>query len=180
MAPEYAMRGYLTPKADVYSFGVVLLEIVSGKANTNYRPREEFGYLLDWAYVLQEQGNLLELVHSDLGTNYPKDEAMTFLNLSLLCTNPSPTLRPNMSSVVRMIQGEIPVQAPKNENLLQDHLSTGISMSLTHSQVPRSSSTDGPISNFSASINSEDKSQQVYSSSFLTAPEDDVDGTSSM
>ncbi|XP_010502001.1 PREDICTED: probable LRR receptor-like serine/threonine-protein kinase At1g53430 [Camelina sativa] len=55
MAPEYAMRGYLTDKADVYSFGVVCLEIVSGKSNTNYRPKEEFVYLLDWAYVLQEQ-----------------------------------------------------------------------------------------------------------------------------
>ena len=48
MAPEYAMRGYLTDKADVYSFGVVALEIVSGKSNTNYRPNEEFVYLLDW------------------------------------------------------------------------------------------------------------------------------------
>jgi len=48
MAPEYAMRGYLTDKADVYSFGVVVLEIVSGKSNPNYRPKEEFVYLLDW------------------------------------------------------------------------------------------------------------------------------------
>lgn len=48
MAPEYAMRGYLTDKADVYSFGVVTLEIVSGKSNTNFRPKEECMYLLDW------------------------------------------------------------------------------------------------------------------------------------
>lgn len=48
MAPEYAMRGYLTDKADVYSFGIVALEIVSGKSNTNYRPKEESVYLLDW------------------------------------------------------------------------------------------------------------------------------------
>lgn len=52
MAPEYAMRGYLTDKADVYSFGVVALEIVSGKSNTNYRPPEEFVYLLDWVNIL--------------------------------------------------------------------------------------------------------------------------------
>lgn len=53
MAPEYAMRGYLTDKADVYSFGIVALEIVSGKSNTNYRPKEEFVYLLDWvSYTL--------------------------------------------------------------------------------------------------------------------------------
>lgn len=48
MAPEYAMRGYLTEKADVYSFGVVTLEIVSGMSNTNYRPNEDCVCLLDW------------------------------------------------------------------------------------------------------------------------------------
>ncbi|XP_049397166.1 probable LRR receptor-like serine/threonine-protein kinase At1g53440 [Solanum stenotomum] len=112
MAPEYATRGYLTDKADVYSFGVVALEIVSGKSNTNYRPKEEFVYLLDWAYVLQEQGNLLELVDPHLGSNYSKKEAMQMINLSLLCTNLSPTLRPSMSSVVSMLEGKLPVQAP--------------------------------------------------------------------
>ncbi|OVA14369.1 Armadillo [Macleaya cordata] len=112
MAPEYAMRGYLTHKADVYSFGVVALEIVSGKSNTNYRPKEEFVYLLDWAYVLQEQGNLLELVDPSLGSNFSKDEVLRMLNIALLCTNPSPSLRPIMSAVVSMLEGRIPVQAP--------------------------------------------------------------------
>lgn len=49
MAPEYAMRGYLTDKADVYSFGVVMLEIICGLSNTHtYRTKEDFIYLLDW------------------------------------------------------------------------------------------------------------------------------------
>ncbi|KAI5426317.1 hypothetical protein KIW84_031932 [Lathyrus oleraceus] len=112
MAPEYEMRGYLTDKADVYSFGVVALEIVSGMSNTNYRPKEEFVYLLDWAYVLQEQGNLLELVDPSLGSNYSAEEAMRMLQLALLCTNPSPTLRAPMSSVVSMLEGNTPIQAP--------------------------------------------------------------------
>ncbi|KAI3981033.1 hypothetical protein MKX01_036579, partial [Papaver californicum] len=112
MAPEYAMRGYLTYKADVYSFGIVALEIVSGKSNTNYRPKEEFVYLLDWAYVLQEQGNLLDLVDPILGSKYSKKEALKMLNIALLCTNPSPSLRPLMSSVVSMLEGRSRVQAP--------------------------------------------------------------------
>ncbi|KAJ0873985.1 putative protein kinase RLK-Pelle-DLSV family [Helianthus annuus] len=111
MAPEYAMRGYLTDKADIYSFGVVALEIVSGKSNTNYRPKEDFVYLLDWAYVLHEQGNLLELVDPSL-EKYSKEEAMRMLNLALLCTNPSPTLRPPMSTVVKMLEGKMAVQPP--------------------------------------------------------------------
>ncbi|XP_076926139.1 putative LRR receptor-like serine/threonine-protein kinase At1g07650 [Bidens hawaiensis] len=110
MAPEYAMRGYLTPKADVYSFGIVALEIVSGKSNTNYRPKEDFVYLLDWAYVLQERGSLLDLVDPDLGSEYSSEEAMTVLNVALLCTNASPTLRPTMSQALNMLEGRSSVQ----------------------------------------------------------------------
>ncbi|XP_051119667.1 cysteine-rich receptor-like protein kinase 29 isoform X4 [Andrographis paniculata] len=33
MAPEYAMRGYLSVKTDVFSFGILVLEIVSGRKN---------------------------------------------------------------------------------------------------------------------------------------------------
>ncbi|KVH97553.1 Concanavalin A-like lectin/glucanase, subgroup [Cynara cardunculus var. scolymus] len=68
MAPEYAMRGYLTPKADVYSFGIVALE------------------------------------------TYLPEEAMTMLNVALLCTNASPTLRPTMSQAMNMLEGRTNVQ----------------------------------------------------------------------
>ncbi|KAI9403209.1 hypothetical protein POPTR_001G385400v4 [Populus trichocarpa] len=170
MAPEYAMRGYLTDKADVYSFGVVVLEIVSGKSNTNYRPKEEFVYLLDWAYVLQEQGNLLELVDPSLGSNYSKIEALRMLNLALLCTNPSPTLRPSMSSAVKMLEGQIPVQAPivkrstmnpdarfKAFELLSHDSQTHVSNGSESSQIQKSISMDGPWIDSEFSIESKDE-----------------------
>ncbi|KAK4794652.1 hypothetical protein SAY86_012646 [Trapa natans] len=158
MAPEYAMRGYLTPKADVYSFGVVALEIVSGKSNTNYRPKEEFVYLLDWAYVLQEQGNLLELVDPVLGLNYSEKEALRMLNIALLCTNPSPTLRPSMSSVVGMLEGKVAIQVPlikrstmdpdprfrAFEGLSHDSQTHISSSSIDAQQIPGTMSMDGP------------------------------------
>ncbi|KAG6500479.1 hypothetical protein ZIOFF_040324 [Zingiber officinale] len=37
LAPEYAIRGQVTRKADIYSYGILLLEIVSGRCNTNAR-----------------------------------------------------------------------------------------------------------------------------------------------
>ncbi|PIA33872.1 hypothetical protein AQUCO_03900015v1 [Aquilegia coerulea] len=110
MAPEYAMRGYLTDKADVYSFGVVALEIASGKSNTKHRPKDECIYLLDWALVLQEKGELMELVDPRLESNYKKEEVLRMINVALLCANASPTLRPPMSSVVSMLEGRTPVQ----------------------------------------------------------------------
>lgn len=35
MAPEYAVLGHLSVKQDVYSFGVLVLEIVTGRKNTD-------------------------------------------------------------------------------------------------------------------------------------------------
>ncbi|WOK98565.1 putative LRR receptor-like serine/threonine-protein kinase [Canna indica] len=106
MAPEYATRGYLTDKADVYSFGVVILEIVSGICNANYWQKKDFTFLLDWAYVLQEQGRLLELVDPSLGSEFSKEEAMKMLKLALICTNPSPTQRPTMSNLLSILEGK--------------------------------------------------------------------------
>ncbi|XVF25583.1 hypothetical protein REPUB_Repub13aG0224500 [Reevesia pubescens] len=105
MAPEYALWGYLTYKADVYSFGVVAMEIVAGKSNMKYRPNENYVCLLDWALVLKQKGNLIELVDPKLGTKFNKEEAMRIIKIALLCTNPSPALRPTMSAVVSMLEG---------------------------------------------------------------------------
>ncbi|KAK2368185.1 putative leucine-rich repeat receptor serine/threonine-protein kinase [Trifolium repens] len=106
MAPEYAMHGYLTDKADVYSFGVVALEIVSGKSNTLYRSKEEAFYLLDWAHLLKERGDIMELVDKRLGSNFRKKEVTVMINVALLCTNATSNLRPSMSSVVSMLEGK--------------------------------------------------------------------------
>lgn len=47
LAPEYAIRGQVTRKSDIYSFGVLLLEIVSGRCNTNTRLPYEDQFLLE-------------------------------------------------------------------------------------------------------------------------------------
>ncbi|KAF5475282.1 hypothetical protein F2P56_007105 [Juglans regia] len=109
MAPEYALWGYLTYKADVYSFGIVALELVAGKNNMKFRPTDDFVCLLDWALVLQQKGNLMELVDPRLGSNFSKEEAARMVKVALLCTNPSPVLRPTMSAVVSMLEGRTAV-----------------------------------------------------------------------
>ncbi|KAL5716564.1 hypothetical protein ACHQM5_018234 [Ranunculus cassubicifolius] len=166
MAPEYAMRGCLTVKADVYSFGVVALEIVSGKSNTNYRPKDEFVYLLDWAYVLQERGSLLELVDPNLGSAFSTEEAMVLLNVSLLCTNASPTLRPTMSQVVSMLEGRTPIQDLLSDpgfstidsrvRVIRNHFWQN--QSQTHSM-----STDGPYTDSTVSNGNGDESEPLVS-----------------
>ncbi|KAF3961179.1 hypothetical protein CMV_014174 [Castanea mollissima] len=123
MAPEYAMRGYLTDKVDVYSFGVVTLEIVRGRSNTSHRPKEEPFNLLDWAHLLKEEGNLIKLVDPRLGSDYSKEEAMVMIHVALLCTNVSSAARPTMSSVVSMLEGNIIVpDLVSDMSLLHDEM----------------------------------------------------------
>ncbi|KAL6202045.1 hypothetical protein ACLB2K_025756 [Fragaria x ananassa] len=106
MAPEYALWGYLTYKADVYSFGVVALEIVVGKNNMKFRADENFVCLVDWALVLQQKGKLMEVVDPRLGSDFNQEEAIRMVKVALLCTNPAPALRPTMSAVVSMLEGQ--------------------------------------------------------------------------
>lgn len=36
MSPEYAIEGRFSLKSDVFAFGVLVLEIISGKKNTDF------------------------------------------------------------------------------------------------------------------------------------------------
>ncbi|KAG2294713.1 hypothetical protein Bca52824_041382, partial [Brassica carinata] len=113
MAPEYAMRGHLTDKADVYSFGVVALEIVHGRSNTSAQSKAETFYLLDWVHVLREQNKLMEVVDPRLGKDYNREEAMTMIQIGILCTSQVPSDRPSMSTVVSMLEGHSTVDVEK-------------------------------------------------------------------
>ncbi|KAJ9690799.1 hypothetical protein PVL29_013118 [Vitis rotundifolia] len=106
MAPEYALWGHLTDKADIYSFGVVALEIVSGKNNSSRKPENECVCLLDRAFALQQKGSLMEIVDPKLGSEFNRDEAERMIKVAILCTNASPTLRPIMSAVASMLEGQ--------------------------------------------------------------------------
>ncbi|KAJ4703724.1 putative Kinase [Melia azedarach] len=124
MAPEYALWGYLTYKADVYSFGVVALEIVSGKNNMSYSAASEIDCicLIDWACYLQQGQKLIELVDPRLGLEYNKEEAERMIKVSILCTNVSPSLRPTMSEIVSMLEGNtaVPDIIPEAGSYSQD------------------------------------------------------------
>jgi serine/threonine protein kinase len=55
MSPEYAMHGEFSVKSDVYSFGVLVLEIISGKKNSNFYESEGAEDLLSYVsgkYIL--------------------------------------------------------------------------------------------------------------------------------
>lgn len=154
LAPEYAIRGQLTRKADIYSFGVLLIEIVSGRSNTNVRLPVADQYILEtvclsyflfcvqvsfnflkWTVLccimvsidqllfkllflqqtweLYERNELVQLVDISLNGGFDPVEACKILKIALLCTQDTPKLRPTMSSVVKMLTGEIDINESK-------------------------------------------------------------------
>ncbi|TXG66681.1 hypothetical protein EZV62_007956 [Acer yangbiense] len=133
-----------------------------------------------FAYVLQEQGNLLELVDPSLGSKFSKEEALGMLNIALLCTNPSPTLRPSMSSVVSMLEGKVPVQAPiimqgsdnqdarfKAFEILSQNSQTRVTTFSQENQSQSSMSMDGPWKDSSVSLQTTDETREYSSASKL-------------
>ncbi|KAK4804510.1 hypothetical protein SAY86_004327 [Trapa natans] len=113
LAPEYALRGQMNRKVDIYSFGVLVLEIVSGRCNTNRRLPPEDRYLLERIWKLHEAGELITMVDSSLGGDFDTEEAVNYLKIGLLCTQDTPILRPSMSTVVKMLTGEVKVNNEK-------------------------------------------------------------------
>ena len=56
-----------------------------------------------------ETGQLLELVDISLHGDFVAEEACRYLKVGLLCTQDMPTLRPSMSTVVKMLTGDIDI-----------------------------------------------------------------------
>ncbi|KAM0859203.1 hypothetical protein ACQ4PT_047353 [Festuca glaucescens] len=100
MSPEYAMGGMVSFMQDVYSFGVLLLEIVSGRRN-----QRSFN-LIAHAWKLFEENRSLELLDSTVRDGCSPaelEQAVTCIQVGLLCVQESPSRRPQMAAVIPML-----------------------------------------------------------------------------
>ncbi|CAI9090990.1 OLC1v1025900C1 [Oldenlandia corymbosa var. corymbosa] len=108
MAPEYAMRGEFSEKSDVYSFGVLLLEIISGRRNTSfYHDEEKLLSLLGYAWKLWNDNQALNLAFTEGFDPGTEMEILRCVHVALLCVQESADERPNMFTVLLMLNSEI-------------------------------------------------------------------------
>ncbi|KAG8364120.1 hypothetical protein BUALT_Bualt19G0093800 [Buddleja alternifolia] len=105
IAPEYLSTGKISEKIDVFGYGVMLLELVTRQRAYDLARVANDVMLLDWVKGLLKEQQLETLVDADLEGNYIDEEVEELIQIALLCTQNSPTERPKMSEVVRMLEG---------------------------------------------------------------------------
>ncbi|PWA90059.1 protein kinase domain-containing protein [Artemisia annua] len=126
MAPEYLALGQLTEKADVYSYGVLLLEVVTGRQNNNSKNSEYSDSLVAIAWRHFQLGTVEEILDPNLMFHtYPKSnfkkEAIKVVHVGLLCTQEDPSLRPSISTALRMlVKDDEPLPPPSNPPFVSD------------------------------------------------------------
>ncbi|KAH9772113.1 protein NSP-INTERACTING KINASE 1 [Citrus sinensis] len=107
IAPEYLSTGQSSEKTDVFGFGILLLELISGLRALEFgKTANQKGAMLDWVKKIHQEKKLEMLVDKDLKNNYDRIELEEMVQVALLCTQYLPSLRPKMSEVVRMLEGD--------------------------------------------------------------------------
>ncbi|KAL2474151.1 Cysteine-rich receptor-like protein kinase 25 [Forsythia ovata] len=100
MSPEYAMHGQFSTKSDVFSFGVLILEIISGRKNSNFYQSDGAEDLISYAWKLWRDNMPLELMDPVMQNSYARNEVIRCIQLGLLCVQEDVDERPNMASVL--------------------------------------------------------------------------------
>ncbi|KAK7405155.1 hypothetical protein VNO78_06353 [Psophocarpus tetragonolobus] len=106
MPPEYAVHGSFSVKSDVFSFGVIVLEIISGRKNRGFCDPHNHLNLLGHAWRLWIEERPVELMDDSMHNFDSPSEIIRYIHIGLLCVQQRPEDRPNMSSVVLMLNGE--------------------------------------------------------------------------
>lgn len=114
-APEVWTPFPVTHKCDVYSFGMLLFEIIGRRKNFLSRSSRE--WLPKWVYEKVERKEVAEML-SGLGIEDEVDgireKAERAAMVALWCVQYLPAARPNMSDVVRMLEGGVEISPPPN------------------------------------------------------------------
>ncbi|KAI8533665.1 hypothetical protein RHMOL_Rhmol10G0026900 [Rhododendron molle] len=103
MAPEYLSHGRLTEKVDVYSYGVLVLEIISGVENNNYHSEDILSTLVTTTWKHFQAKTAGEIIDTSIAIEDVKG-VERIIQIGLLCTQESPSLRPDMGDVVQWLE----------------------------------------------------------------------------
>ncbi|KAL9390476.1 hypothetical protein Peur_019081 [Populus x canadensis] len=102
LPPEFFMHGIVDEKTDVYAYGVLLLELITGRQALDSSQHS----LVMWAKPLLLNNSIEELVDPILADAYDSEQMDRLACTASMCIHQSPSERPQMSQVVRVLQGD--------------------------------------------------------------------------
>ncbi|KAH7662218.1 Non-specific serine/threonine protein kinase protein [Dioscorea alata] len=115
MAPEYAILGRYSNKSDVI---VSVLLIVTGRKNSGFQRNGNDVDLLTYIWHHWNEGTALQLKDPNLGDDCQAEQVLRCINIGLLCVQEDPNERPNMVSVVLMLNSYLPLPSPSRPVLV--------------------------------------------------------------
>jgi serine/threonine protein kinase len=108
IAPELYSRNFggVSYKSDVYSFGMLLLEMVSGRRNSDPSTEgQNEVYLPEW--IFEKLTNGQGLVPNREMTGMEKEKVRQLATVGLWCIQWNPKNRPSMTKVINWLTGRL-------------------------------------------------------------------------
>ncbi|XP_019223723.1 PREDICTED: putative cysteine-rich receptor-like protein kinase 43 isoform X2 [Nicotiana attenuata] len=140
MAPEYLAHGQLTDKVDIYSFGVLILEIVSGREINKFPADDTLDTLVTIAWRHFKEKRVSRLIDPSMEIE-DVDEVLRVIQIALLCTQESPIMRPDMTTVIKLLtQKELEVPVPSKPPFIEESFHDSEQGGSLHRHHPSASS----------------------------------------
>ncbi|KAG1347223.1 G-type lectin S-receptor-like serine/threonine-protein kinase [Cocos nucifera] len=119
LAPEWITGVAITAKSDVYSYGMMLLEIISGKRNSEQTEEGKATFFPTLAANKLVQGDVQRLVDHRLGDDVNIEELERACKIACWCIQDDEISRPAMGQVVQILEGFLEINMPPIPRSLQ-------------------------------------------------------------
>ncbi|KAM3335817.1 hypothetical protein ACQJBY_030001 [Aegilops geniculata] len=120
LAPEWISGLPITRKSDVYSYGMMLLEIISGRRNSDKIMEGKFTYFSIFAALKVNEGDIMCLLDSRLEGDTDVEQLGRACRVTCWCIQDAEDHRPTMGQVVYMLEGVLDVEIPPVPRSLQN------------------------------------------------------------
>ncbi|KAJ4844110.1 hypothetical protein Tsubulata_045370, partial [Turnera subulata] len=136
-SPEFQVTKRVSKKSDVWSFGCLLLEILTGRMSVHSAPPGINGVeLCSWVHRAVREEWTAELFDNEISVqrgSYPG--MLKLMKIALRCSESSPDKRPEMTEVVREVEGIKVVESEDESDFSVDQSLTDESLSITVSAI---------------------------------------------
>ncbi|GAB4831000.1 hypothetical protein Ancab_005011 [Ancistrocladus abbreviatus] len=156
-APELWALVLVTHKCDVYSFGMLLLEVVGRRRNHD---ANLIGSIL-------ESNELTEMISTCCILEENIETAKRMVMVALWCLQYLLATRPSLSSIVKMLEGDVKIDLPPNPFL---HLEDNMALNSSGNNVDSDQSSTAALMNSVQSCHNPNPTEKLVDTEIGVAP----------